>query len=61
MPPKVATQAITVPINEYSDGDVSHRPVQPPYTPCEPDLYLGKLAKKWMGDTGMAEQDQYPS
>ncbi|KAI9842657.1 MAG: hypothetical protein M1830_007788, partial [Pleopsidium flavum] len=56
MPPKVATQAITVPINEYSDGDVSHRPVQPPYTPCEPDLYLEKLAKKWMGDTGMAEQ-----
>ncbi len=61
MPPKESEQAITVPINGYSDGDVSHRPAQPPYVPCEPVLYLEKLARKWMEDTGMAEQGNHSS
>lgn len=56
MPPKAtANQLVLVPINGYSDGDVSHRPAQLPYAPYDPALYLEKLAKKWMEDSGMAE------
>lgn len=56
MPPKAtANQLVLVPINGYSDGDVSHRPAQPPYAPCDLALYLEKLAKKWMEESEMAE------
>ena len=58
MPPKVAAQAVTVPIGEYSDGDASHRPANSSYAPCDPAMYLEKLAKKWMDDRGLAEQGQ---
>ncbi len=54
MPPKITGQAITVPINGYSDGDVSYRPADKQYNKITPDIYLEKLARRWMEDRGEA-------
>ncbi|KAI9705912.1 MAG: hypothetical protein M1836_005318 [Candelina mexicana] len=55
MPPKVTGQAITVPVDGYSDGDASHRPAGDQYNMITPDIYLEKLARQWMDDRGEAE------
>ena len=45
-----------VPINGYSDGDVSHRPPAGGKFSVDPSpLYREKLAKQWMDTTGKSQ------
>lgn len=58
--PPADTVWVEVPIeDDYSDGDPSHRPPIPPYSPCDPGLYLEKLARKWMEDRGDIQTGTY--
>ena len=48
-----------VPINEYSDGDPSHRPNNPQWTVVDPPLiYLDKLATGWMEHQGKGNKSK---
>ncbi|KAI9817154.1 MAG: hypothetical protein M1827_001266 [Pycnora praestabilis] len=57
MPPKtaaLASETVIVPINDHSDGDLSHRPTAASLSRIDPGIYLEKVAAKWMEDRGEA-------
>lgn len=42
-----------VPVNDYSDGDATHRPTNPEWVPVlPPTIYLEKLAVGWLSYRG---------
>ncbi|KAI9729283.1 MAG: hypothetical protein M1834_006954 [Cirrosporium novae-zelandiae] len=54
---KVASTLTSIPLpSDYSDSDPSYKPDKPNYQRGKPDIYLQKLANKWMEEKGLKEK-----
>ncbi|KAL8688813.1 MAG: hypothetical protein Q9218_005364 [Villophora microphyllina] len=57
MPPrkKIIGPVTTIKGPEYSDADASHRPNKPTYTRANEEIFMQKVATRWMQEQGLAQ------
>lgn len=61
MPPKktVTNPVTTIRGPAYSDGDAGHRPSKANYTRADEEVFMQKVAGRWMEQTGRAQEGEF--